>query len=319
MTTTDPEAAVDLHVTLGELVLANPVMVASGCVSADGATAGLVDVALPSAIVTRSVTLDERAGSPPPRVAEVAGGLLVNTGLQGPGLHGFLATELPALLQRGARVVVSIAGETLGEYAELARRVGAAPGVAAVEVNLGWPGDGAAARDSYRAAKIVAAVRRDMPRGRAVLVKVASDVHQVVDVARAAVKAGADAVVVGHGLPGLAVDAGTLRPALGAGPGMLAGPATNAVALRCVWELHTALPHVPVVGCGGVRDAADALAMLAAGASAVQVGSAVLHDPSVPRQAVTGLAEMLGRRTPPGVASVVGSAHPEHREQGESR
>lgn len=318
MTTTGP-AAVDLRVTLGDLTLTNPVMLASGCVPADAST-GLVDLALPGALVTRSVTLDERAGSPPPRVTEVPGGLLVDTGLQGPGLQGFLATELPALLQRGARVVVSVAGETLGEYAELARRVGTAPGVAAVEVNLGWPADGAAARDSYRASKIVAAVRRDMPRGRAVLAKVAADLHHVVDVARAAAKAGADAVVVGHGVPGLVVDPTSLRPILGAGTGMLAGPATHAVALRCVWEVHAALPHVPVVGCGGVRDAEGVLAMLAAGASAVQVGSAALLDPAVPARSVAGLAGLLARRTLPSVTSAVGVAHHPHRpEQGESR
>lgn len=307
---------VDLRVSLGDLVLANPVMVASGCVSGDGATESLLDLTAPGALVTRSVTLDERAGGPPPRAVETAAGLLVDTGLQGPGLQGFLATELPRLVQRGARVVVSIAGDNLGEYAELARRLGSAPGVAGVEVNLGWPGDGQAARDSYQATKIVAAVRRDMPRGLPVLAKLAADVHHVVDVARAAVKAGADAVVVGHGVPGMVIDPVTLRPALGSAKGMLAGPATHAVAVRCVWQLHAAVPQVSVIGCGGVRSTADALAMLAAGASAVQVGSSVLHDPSVPQRLVTGIAEELNRRRLPDVASLVGIAH---RDQGDHR
>lgn len=310
------DGTADLRTALGDLVLANPVMVAAGCVPSDGHATSLVDASVPGALVTRSVTLDERAGSPPPRVVETAAGLLVDTGLQSPGLQGFLATELPRLVQRGARVVVSIAGQNLGEYAELARRLGSAPGVAAVEVNLGWPEDGQAARDSYQATKIVAAVRRDMPRGVPVLAKLATDVHHVVDVARAVVKAGADAVVVGHGVPGLAIDPVTLRPALGAGTGMLGGPAAHAVALRCVWQLHAAIPELPVVACGGVRDTASALAMLAAGARAVQVGTAVLHDPSVPQRVVAGIVDELVRRRLPDVAAVVGSAH---RSQGEPR
>jgi dihydroorotate dehydrogenase (NAD+) catalytic subunit len=215
------------------------------------------------------------------------------------------------LAQRRVRTVVSIAGQNLGEWAELARRVGLSPGVAAVEVNLAWPPDSAAARDSYQAAKILAAVRRDMPRGIPVLAKVAPVVHTVVDVARAAVEAGADAIVVGHGLPGMALDRATLRPAL-RGHGLLSGPALNAVALRCVWEVHAALPEVHLVGSGGVGTGYDALAMLAAGARAVQVGSIVLHDPAAPRRIATELAEELERRCIPDIAEAVGRAHRPH-------
>jgi dihydroorotate dehydrogenase (NAD+) catalytic subunit len=297
----------DLTTHLGELTLANPVMVAAGCAAGrDLEPFGeLEDL---GALVTRSVTLDPRAGGPPPRAVETPGGLLHGTGLQGNGLQGFLATELPWLAQRRVRTVVSIAGQNLGEWAELARRVGLSPGVAAVEVNLAWP-TGAAARDSYQAGKIVAAVRRDMPRGVIVLAKVAPEVHHVVDVARAVVKAGADGVVVGHGLPGLALDPRTLRPALGTGTGDLSGPAVHAVALRCIWEVHAALPQVEIVGCGGVRTGLDALAMLAAGARAVQVGTTVLHDPGAPARIVAELHAELSSRGLTCVADAVGLAH----------
>jgi dihydroorotate dehydrogenase (NAD+) catalytic subunit len=304
----------DLTTTLGELTLTNPVMVASGCATGrELAPFGVLGEL--GALVTRSVTLDPRAGGPPPRAVETPSGLLSDTGLQGNGLQGFLATELPWLAQQQVRTVVSIAGQNLGEWAELARRVGLSPGVAGVEVNLAWP-SGAAARDSYKAGKIVAAVRRDMPRGVTVLAKVAPEVHHVVDVARAAVKAGADGVVVGHGLPGLALDPRTLLPALGSGPGDLSGPALHAVALRCIWEVHAALPEVQVVGSGGVRTGFDALAMLAAGASAVQVGSTVLHDPGAPARIVSELREELTARGIPGVADAIGRAH---RPEGEPR
>jgi dihydroorotate dehydrogenase (NAD+) catalytic subunit len=307
---------VDLTTALGDVTLANPVMVAAGCGGSGRELEPFVDLARLGSLVTRSVTLDPRAGGPPPRAVETPSGILSDTSLQGVGLQGFLATELPWLAQRQVRTVVSIAGQNLGEWAELARRVGLSPGVAAVEVNLAWPPGAVAARDSYQAGKILAAVRRDMPRGIPVLAKVAPDVHHVVDVARAVVKAGADAVVVGHGLPGLALDPLTLRPSLGSGTGSLSGPAVHAVALRCLWEVHAALPEVALVGSGGVRSGLDALAMLAAGARAVQVGTTVLHDPGAPDRIVAELHDELQRRGIPGVADVVGHAH---RPEGDPR
>lgn len=312
--------APDLTTSIGELALANPVMVAAGCTGTGREVEPFLDLAELGGLVTRSVTLDPRAGEAPPRAVETPAGVLSDTGLQGPGLQGFLARELPWLAQRRVRTVVSIAGQNLGEWAELARRVGLSPGVAAVEVNLAWPPDSAAARDSYQAGKILAAVRRDMPRGIPVLAKVAPIVHTVVDVARAVVKAGADAVVVGHGLPGLALERATLRPALGSGNGFLSGPAVNAVALRCLWEVHATLPDVHLVGGGGVRTGFDVLAMLAAGARAVQVGSAVLHDPAAPQHIVAELAGELDRRGIPDVASAIGRAHrPDDDPTGETR
>ena len=305
-----------LGTSVADLSLANPIMVAAGCAGTGRELDPYLDLAELGALVTRSVTLDPRAGGPPPRVVETPSGLLTDDGLQGNGLQGFLATELPWLAQRQVRTVVSIAGRNLGEWAELARRVGLSPGVAAVEVNLAWPPGSVAARDSYQAGKILAAVRRDMPRGIPVLAKVAPYVHHVVDVSRAAVKAGADAVVVGHGLPGLALDPVTLRPALGGGAGVLSGPAVHAVALRCLWEVHEALPEVHLVGSGGVRSGFDVLAMLAAGARAVQVGTTVLHDPGAPRRILTELHEELDRRSIPSVADAVGRAH---RHEGEPR
>jgi dihydroorotate dehydrogenase (NAD+) catalytic subunit len=309
-------SGVDLSAALGETTLANPVMVASGCAGSGRELEPFLELSDLGALVTRSVTLDPRAGGPPPRVVETPSGILSDTGLQGVGLQGFLATELPWLAQRNVRAVVSIAGQNLGEWAELARRVGLSPGVTAVEVNLAWPPGSVASRDSYQAGKILSAVRRDLPRGIAVLAKVAPDVHHVVDVARAVVKAGADVVVVGHGLPGLAIDPVTLRPLLGSGSGMVSGPAVRAVALRCLWEVHAALPEVALVGSGGVVGGADVVAMLAAGARAVQVGTAVLHDPGAPHRIVSELHDELDRRGIPSVADVVGLAH---RSEGDPR
>jgi dihydroorotate dehydrogenase (NAD+) catalytic subunit len=194
------------------------------------------------------------------------------------------------------RTVVSVTGRSLGEYAELARRAGGAPGVSALEVSF-------LGEDPYAAAKALAVVRRDTPRGVAVLAKVSLGAA-LLDVCRELVKAGADALVVGHPHAGTVVDPLTLRATRGG----LSGPATAPLALDAVWRVHEALPDVPLVGVGGIRSGADALAMLAAGASAVQVGSALLHDPSAAHRVAAELAALLDER---GVkpADVVGAAH----------
>lgn len=304
---------VDLSTTLAGLTLPNPVMTASGCAGAGKELGQFFDVRELGAVVTRSVTLDPRAGSPAPRMVETESGMLSGTGLQSPGLQGFLATELPWLAQRRARAVVSIAGTTLGEYAELARRVGDSPGVTAVEVNLSCPntdlGDREFACDAYQAAKVVSVVRRDVPRGIPVLAKLSPDAPSIVDVAAAVVKAGADALVMVNTLRGMTIDPRTLRPALGCGAGGLSGPALRPVAVRCLWDVHQALPEVPLVGVGGVRTGADALELLLAGASAVQVGSAIFSDPCAPVRVLRELGDELARRRFTSLADVIGRAH----------
>jgi dihydroorotate dehydrogenase (NAD+) catalytic subunit len=305
----------DLTTTLAGARLPTPLLTASGCAGTGRELEPFLDLAGLGGFVTRTITLDPRSGAAGPRIAETASGVLHATGLPGPGVNGFLATELPWLAQRGVRTVVSIAAATLGEYAELARRIGTSPGVTGVEVNLSWPEDGRTSRP-YHAAKAVAVVRRDVPRGVPVLVKLPAD-GAVVDLARAVAEAGADGVVVVHGVPGMAIDPRTLRPLLGAdgAGGWLSGPAVHAVALRCVFAVHAALPDLPVVGVGGVRSGRDALAMLAAGASAVQVGTAVLTDPSAPQRILAGLTDELAARNIPAVADLIGRAHREEEEQ----
>ncbi len=305
-------AEVDLTSSLADLVLPNPVMTAAGC-AGGRELSPFLDVADVGAFVTGSVTLDPCPGVSGRRLVEVPAGVLHRIGLQNPGVQGLLAGELPWLVQRGARTVVSIAGDTLGEYAELARRVGAAPGVRAVEVNLDRTSRDAPGRrfgeEAYHAEKVVAAVRRDVPRGVPVLVKLVWH-PGLVDVAGAVVEAGADALVVSGQLPGAAIDR-DLVPTVGA----VGGAAVHALVVHAVWQVHAALPHVPVVGVGGVRSGWDALELVLAGASAVQVGSATLHDPATPTRVVQQLRVELAAMGTRGVAAAVGLAH----RQGDSR
>jgi dihydroorotate dehydrogenase (NAD+) catalytic subunit len=269
----------------GSFGWANPVMVASGCGGTGRELAPYVDPARLGAFVTRSVTTTPRPGHEPPRILETPSGLVNAVGFQNPGIDAFLSDELPWLVEHGVTVVVSVAGRSLGEYAELARRVGRAPGVAAVEVNVSAPAaDGSGVfdvREPFHAGGAVAAVRRELPRDLPVLAKLRSDLVRVVEAARTVVDAGAAAVVVGNALPAGLPDGR---------PGGLSGPAIRPLALRCVAEVRAHLPDVEVIGCGGISTADDARTFLAAGATAVQVGTALLHDPTTVARMIDDLS-----------------------------
>jgi dihydroorotate dehydrogenase (NAD+) catalytic subunit len=254
---------------------AGPVLTASGCGGSGRELAAYGDLATLGGFVSRSVTLQPRHGGAEPRIVESPSGLVNAIGLQNPGVTGFLRDELPTLVELGATVVVSLAGRSLGEYAELSRTLGHRDDVAALEVNLSAPdplGTGIFdVREPFQAASVVASCRRDLRAGVLLLVKLRSDVTRVVETARAVVDAGADAVVVGNALPAALPDGR---------PGGLSGPAIRPQVVRCVAEVARALPETRVIGCGGIMDADDARTYLDAGARAVQVGTALFHDPT---------------------------------------
>ena len=259
----------------GEWPFANPVLVAAGCGGSGRDLAAYGDLGTLGGFVTRSVTLQPRPGGAEPRIVESPSGLVNAIGLQNPGVAGLLRDELPPLLELGATVVVSIAGHSLGEYAELARTLGRTDGVAALEVNLSAPdplGAGVLdAREPFQAASVVSSCRRDLRAGRLLLVKLRSEPGRVAETAKAVIDAGADALVVGNALPAALPDGR---------PGGLSGPAVRPQVLRCVAAVVDALPDTPVIGCGGIMDAEDAHSYLAAGARAVEVGTALFHDPT---------------------------------------
>jgi dihydroorotate dehydrogenase (NAD+) catalytic subunit len=308
----DP-SQVDLATQLAGVELANPVLTASGCAAAGRELHRFFDIALLGAVVTKSVMLHPRAGRPTPRMAETASGMLNSIGLQGPGVDAFCRHDLPWLVERGARAVVSIAGHTIDEYAELARRLRAAGGVTAVEVNISCPNvehrGEVFSCDPVAAAGVVAAVRRETAPDVPVLAKLSPDVTDIVAVARACVDAGADGLCLINTLLGMAIDTDTMRPVLAAGTGGLSGPAIRPVAVRCVYQVHAALPGVPIVGMGGVVTGVDALELMLAGACAVSVGTATFADSSAPMRILTELRQVLAERGVHRVADIVGAAH----------
>jgi dihydroorotate dehydrogenase (NAD+) catalytic subunit len=309
------EPRYDMRTVLGALELANPVLTASGCAAAGRELHQFFDVAGLGAVVTKSIMLQPRSGRPTPRMAETAGGMLNSIGLQGPGIDSFLERDLPWLAEHRATAVVSIAGSSVEEYAELAGRLRGAPGLAAIEVNISCPNVAdrglVFACDPDAAAAVLGEVRERSAPGVPVFAKLSPDVTDIVAIARACVDAGADGLSMINTMLGMAIDPDTMRPVLAGVTGGLSGPAVKPVAVRCVWQVHAAMPEVPIIGMGGVRSGLDALELILAGASAVSVGTAVFHDPSAPVRVLSELRAALDSRGFASVGDAVGHAHRE--------
>jgi dihydroorotate dehydrogenase (NAD+) catalytic subunit len=308
---------------LAHVELPNPILTASGCAGSGRELAQFFDVAKIGAVVTKSVMLAPRSGRPTPRMAETPSGMLNSIGLQGPGIDAFLQRDLPWLLSRGARAVVSIAGGTVDEYAELAERLSDGSGVTAVEVNISCPNVAdrgqVFACDPAASAAVIEAVRARIRYDIPVFAKLSADVTDVVAIAGACVRAGADGLSMINTLLGMAIDTKTLRPVLAGVTGGLSGPAIRPVAVRCIWQVHEAFPDIPIIGMGGVRTGRDALELMLAGAATVSVGTAIFHDPSACQRIVRELEEELASRGIEHAADVVGLAHETRQVTGRRR
>jgi len=305
--------AVDLRTKLGHVELPNPILTASGCAGAGRELAQFFDVAKIGAVVTKSVMLAPRAGRPTPRMAETPSGMLNSIGLQGPGIDAFLQRDLPWLLSRGARAVVSIAGSSVDEYAELATRLSDAAGVTAIEVNISCPNVEdrglVFSCDPAASAAVIEAVRGRVRYDIPVFAKLSPDVTDIVTIARACVGAGADGLSMINTLLGMTIDTDTMRPVLAGVTGGLSGPAIRPVAVRCIWQVRKALPDVPIIGMGGVRTGRDALELILAGAGMVSVGTTIFHDPSACMRILRELDQELALRGIERLADVIGRAH----------
>jgi dihydroorotate dehydrogenase (NAD+) catalytic subunit len=308
---------VDMRVRLGHVELPNPVLTAAGCAGAGRELAQFTDVARVGAITTKSIMTEPRTGNPAPRLAETPSGLLSSVGLQGPGVDAFLQRDLPWLLSRGARVVVSIAGQTIREYTDLAIRLSDAAGVTAIEVNLSCPNVEDAGSlftlQPAAAGHVIAAVRASARYDIPVFAKLSPDVTDIVPVAAACVSNGADGLCLIGTMLGMSIDTIRMRPVLAGVFGGLSGPAIRPVAVRCVWQVHEALPDIPIIGTGGVSNGRDALEFLLAGASMVAVGTEIVHDPSACGRVLRELEEELAAMGVDRVADIVGQAQAPRR------
>ncbi len=312
---------VEMSTTLSGRRLANPIMTASGCAANGQELHRFFDVAELGAFVTKTVMADPRSGRGTPRMAETPSGMLNSIGLQGPGIAAFVANDLPWLESVGATVLPSIAGSSSTEFAHVAATLSASGAfgcVAGVEVNISCPNVAnrglVFACDPLASATVIALVREQLPRDVPIFAKLSPDVTDISAIAAACVEAGADGLTMINTLLGMVIDTDRLRPQLGGVTGGLSGPGIRPVAVRAIWQVRQAMferriPTVPIIGVGGVRTGNDALELVAAGASAVQVGTATFNDPSAPMRV---LAELTGLLEAKGFASftdAVGVAH----------
>jgi len=303
---------VDLRVDLGRgLVLPNPILVASGTFGYGTEYAEVVDVNRLGGICCKGTTLKPRIGNPTPRVTETPGGMLNSIGLQNPGVDAVLEKYADTWAGWPVPVIVNVAGESVGDYVEVVKRLDGMPGIAGIELNISCPNVGRGglqfAIDADAAASVTAAVRRatDLP----LLVKLSPNVSDVRPIARAIADAGADALCAINTLSGIAVGPARERPLLGNIYGGLSGPAIKPVALRIVYEVSQVV-SIPVVAIGGVTELADVLDFLAVGAVAVQVGTAIFADPTLPVRLVDELAGECRQRGLTSYRPLIGTALP---------
>jgi dihydroorotate dehydrogenase (NAD+) catalytic subunit len=297
----------DLSVSIGSLTLKNPIIAASGCLGYGVEYAEAVDLASLGGVAVKGLFLAEREGHPPPRIVETPGGMLNAIGLQGIGVHRFVAEKLPELRRLGATVIVNVCGSTIDEYCEVSRVLSDAEGVAAIELNISCPNIkeggiqfGCSLMGTH---DVVSAVRKATPLP--LIPKLTPNVTDVASFARAAEEAGADAVSLVNTFLAMAIDVETRRPKLSNVLGGLSGPAIRPIAVRMVWECRQAV-RLPIIGMGGIVTVHDALEFIIAGATAVQIGTANFADPFLWPRLIAGVGGYLERHGIPRVADLVG-------------
>ena len=304
---------VDLSTTLGNAWFPSPIFTASGCASSGKELAQFFPLKDIGAVVTKSVMSKPRHGRPTPRMAETPSGMLNSIGLQGPGIDAFLANDVPWLLEQKARVIVSIAGETIEEYATLARKLRSVSGISAVEVNISCPNVEnrglVFACDPDASRRVIDGVRKTIGGELPIIAKLSPDVTDLPAIARGVVDAGADALALINTVLGMVINLDTMKPHLGGKTGGLSGPAIRPVAVRAIYQVHAALPQIPILGMGGVSSGRDALELILAGASGISVGTASFGNPSALITIQNELRELLAARGFATMQQAVGYAH----------
>jgi dihydroorotate dehydrogenase (NAD+) catalytic subunit len=304
--------AVDMRVSVAGVELASPVVAASGTFGHGAEVLALVDPHRMGAVTVKSLAAFEWAGNPAPRLHAAAGGGMLNSvGLQGPGVARWVADELPALRAARVPVIVSLWGRAVDDFADAARLL--APhtdAIAAVELNVSCPNLEDASRmfaHSPDATAAVVASVQTVGLGVPIFAKLSPNTFEVVDVARAAIAAGATGLTLVNTLLGLGIDADNRRPVLGNVTGGYSGPPIKPVALRVVHDVSRALPGTPVIGTGGIASGTDAVEMLLAGAAAVGVGTINFHEPRAVNRIHDELAAWCAERNVTRVADLVGT------------
>ena len=291
------------------LLLANPVMTASGTFGYGTEYSHMFDIQKLGAIVCKGTTLEPREGNPQPRLAETSCGLLNSIGLQNIGVKALIKEKAPIWASWRVPVIVNIAGETIDNYARLAGQLDGVAGISAIEVNISCPnikaGGAEFGANPKSAAEVTAAVKAatSLP----ILVKLTPNTSDIAEIAMAVAEAGADAISLINTLKGMAIDITQRRPLLGNITGGLSGPAIKPVALYMVYEV-AGVVTLPIVGCGGITTASDAIEFIMAGASAIQVGTATFTNPRAPLDVLQGIEQFMKQEGIEDIAELIGTA-----------
>ena len=298
----------NLSVQIGGMKLQNPVMVASGTFGYGVEYAQLIDLNQLGAVVVKGICLNPVWGNPTPRTVEVTSGLINAIGLQGPGVDGFIKKYWPFLKDLKVPTIINIWGTTVEEYAEVARRFDALGGVGALELNVSCPnikeGGAQFGTDLKLLAQVVAACRKvtKLP----LITKMSPNVVSIAPFARAAEEAGSDALSIMNSYPAMAIDIQTRKPKLANVTGGLTGPCIKPIAVKLVWEAAQAV-KIPIIGMGGIQNAADAIEFMVAGATAVAVGTANFYEPQTALQVIAGIRDFMQKHGLKDVREIVGT------------
>jgi len=285
---------VNTAVKIGKLTLRNPIVTGSGTFGFGPEMANIVDLNKLGAVVVKSTSREPRLGNSTPRIVETPSGILNAIGLQNSGVDNFIAEKLPFLRNYDVPIIVNLVGTEVADYVHLAEKLTAAGGVHGLEINISCPNVSHGcdfAVDPALTAELIREVRK--VTDLTLITKLSPNVTDMVPIARAAVDAGSDALSLINTLIGTAIDVRKRKFRLANITGGLSGPAVKPVALRCVWQVHRALPNVPLIGMGGIMSATDAIEFLLAGATAVAIGTATFVNPTASTDIVAGLEAYL--------------------------
>lgn len=298
----------DTQVKIGELVLRNPVMTASGTYGYGTEFKDFVDFSRMGGIIVKGTTLRSREGNPYPRLAEVSQGLLNTIGLQNKGVDYFVEHIYPEIQDYDTNIIVNVSGTCPEDYAECAEKLASLEKIPAIEVNISCPnvkqGGMTIGVDPVAAASVIKAVRKAYPK--TMIVKLTPNVTDITEIARAVEAEGADSVSLINCLNGMAIDAERRKPILSMVTGGLSGPCVKPVALRMVYQVSKAV-KIPVIGLGGISNATDAVEFMLAGATAIEIGTANFIDPSVTMKVASGIEDYLKRHNYQSVKQIIGA------------
>lgn len=300
----------DLSVKMAGVPFKNPIIPASGTFGFGSEYTDYYPVSVLGGMSLKGTTLHQRAGNPPPRIAETPAGMLNSVGLQNPGIDAFLAHELPLIANEDTVKIANVAGSTIEDCEEIAKKL-EGTAIDMIELNISCPnvkqGGVAFGVDPEMAGAVTRAVRKNTTKP--LMVKLSPNVTDITEIARAVEAEGADAVSLINTLLGMRIDINTRRPILKNNVGGMSGPAVFPIALRMVWQVANAV-KIPVSGMGGVSTWKDAVEMMMAGATTVQIGAALFQNPMAPVEIIEGMNAWLDEQGIQSVSEIIGSVRP---------